>query len=243
MAESIAVKKTKKLYDEVLELILERDNTTFFAMKDMEIKYGEAMEGRALELQKLRIEAVRLERRIAYLEAGMSSEDAIVRADYDLAEDDMLYEMQRRVKNYRAALSEDEAEELDEVYTEILKVLHPDLNPDQTLDTATLFIDLTSAYEYCRIDDLKKIKEQTDAIKVRALEELNDEEIKERQKALKASRTQIRGMLEDMLDDHPFDKEDMLDDEDEIAKERANYDMAIAAVKVVIADYEKYLNK
>lgn len=236
---SVAVKKTQRLYDEVVELILERDKLAFFNSKEIELRYGEAVEGRALYLQRLQIDAVKLEQRIMLMNSGVSREDAQRRAEDALMEDEMLYELQKNVKDKRSALSEEEKEEADELYSKLIRILHPDLNPNQTLDMATLFIKVSAAYEHCRIDWLKMAVKEAESFKTDKLEELSDDELKERQKALKAARGQLRTSIDDMLDEYPFDKEEIIEDEEELAKEKAALDASIEALKTVIAEYEK----
>lgn len=235
MAESrTAVKKMRKLYDEVIELLLERDRMTYFESKSLQIRYNKATEGLPLKLQRLQIDMVKLQYVLAAVQDGVDRGEAERRAEEELISDEMFYEMQMHLQDVRAALSEDECEELDETYAEILKILNPDLNPYQTLDSASLFITASSAYEYCRLDALSEALEAAKKFRTPDFDTMTDEEIAERQKALKTARGQIRTMIDDMEDEFPFDKADVIDDEDELAAEKERLSKSIEGIEAML---------
>ncbi len=244
MAESrTAAKKTKKLYDEVLELLLERDRMTYFDSKALQLRYNEATEGLSLKLQRLQIDMIKLQYVLAAVQEGTDRGEAERRADEELLQDELFYEMQRQLKNPRDLLSEDECEELDEIYSELLTILNPDLNPCQTLDTASLFISASSAYEYCRKDDLRAILDEARKFKTPDYEAMSDSEHAQRQKDLKTARGQIRTMIEEIEDEFPFDKEEILDDEDELAAEKERLLKSVETVGDMIETCRRMLEE
>ena len=238
-----ALKKIKKLHDEVLGLLMERDRMTYFESKSLQIRYNEALEGLPLKLQRLQIDAMKLRFEFAAVESGSTREEAQRLAEEELYQDELFYEMQLNLKDPRASLSEDETEELEEIYEEILEILNPDLNPYQTLDTASLFITAASAYEYCQKDALAEVLKEARTFKTPNLDEMTSAELSERQKTLKTARGQIRTMIEDMEDEFPFDKADMLEDEDELEKEKAHLKESIEAMGALVEQFKEKLSK
>lgn len=216
------LRKVEKIYAEVTRLLLRRDRLAYIEGKDLEDKFLRLLGEPALLVHDLRRDIMKLERRLELLAQGSGGEEIDKAIEEEFMYDDIYFAhrrlMLKKAQQECPAPSHSDDEALDELYGRLTLRLSPDLNPNQTLETAALFIGACASYEKRDMAGLLSVEAEAAHVLAVDPEGMTQEELQDFYGKLKASRAQIRESLEDMLEEFPFDHKDILDDEDEVER-------------------------
>ncbi len=190
----------KRLKTELSMLLLERDELELVTCKNIEVayhlKFG-ALEYKAYEAQ---CTALRLKRKIELIQAQLNRQKKIEPllieqtldtefADYKKILNEKIDKMNEAIKYSNLdELSPQESKELKRLYRNIVKNLHPDINPDVTSEQLKLLENAITAYKNGNIATLQIISAM-----------LSDSDISENTQDAMSALTEEKSRLESML--------------------------------------------
>lgn len=190
----------KRLKTELSMLLLERDELELVTCKNIEVayhlKFG-ALEYKAYEAQ---CTALRLKRKIELIQAQLNRQKKIEPllieqtldtefADYKKILNEKIDKMNEAIKYSNLdELSPQESKELKRLYRNIVKNLHPDINPNATSEQLRLLENAITAYKNGNIATLQIISAM-----------LSDSDISENTQDAMSALTEEKSRLESML--------------------------------------------
>ena len=142
-------------------------------------------------------------------------------------------------------LSEVETKELKKLYRTIVKLLHPDLNPDQTQVDKDLFIRAVEAFQD---GDLKTLRIIYDILEGKALEDdldkVSDNEALVQEKArLEKLLAELNEEIKKIKETFPFTLKVYLDDDKKATEREKDLTDLLNVYREGIAQYEKEIEK
>ena len=159
------------LETELSELVYERDKLLYHTCPQIQTEYMLKIGKLEYTVFEYHCKILRTKRKIEIIQAALNRED-----DYNLVEIDKqldkeyqeytnkLLEKQKEIDearfkkdSYGKILSDEEATELKQLYTQIVKKLHPDINPDTTEEQHIQFNDAVNAYKKADLSELRII--------------------------------------------------------------------------------------
>jgi len=239
-----------KLRAELSMLILERDELRLVECRNIEmiymLKLGN-LEYRAFETQCIYL---RLKRKVELIQAKKNRQEKIVLTqiedilDAEFAEfkrklDEQISRMNDAIKRSQCdVLSDQEAKELKKIYHEIIKALHPDLNPNLTPSQLDLFNNAVNAYENGDLDTLRVIHVM---ISKPILSDKHENAMiqlaKEKERLVKAIKT-VKESIEKIKSEFPYTVKELIRDPEKIAARRKELENIISQYEKAIAVYK-----
>lgn len=247
-------KDVEELRKEIPRLIGERDELIFVICKNIETAYMLAVG--SLEYKVYEAECVyrRLKRKLQLIRAKKNRQEKINLSEIESLLDEEMEEYKNMLlakmqamnealaRNEGKALSEKETKELKELYRKIVKVLHPDLNPDITEEQTELFLRAVMAYKNGDIDTLRLISEMVGEPISNYREDSFSELVKTREK-LFASLQRVKNEIELIKGRFPYNKKDFIDDKEAIEQRKLELEGAIFDYKQMISDLEEKIKE
>ncbi len=151
--------EVEKLRIELSMLVLEKDELLFVECKNIEMAYMLAVGGLEYKAYETECSVLRLKRKLDLIQAKKNRQEKIVLQKIEEILDFEFEEYQAKLneqiekmnealnRSNSTALSEDENSELKKLYREIVKALHPDLNPGLSNEKIKLFHNALLAYK------------------------------------------------------------------------------------------------
>ncbi len=161
----------EKLRTELSMLVLERDELRFVICKNIEMEYMLKVGGLEYQAYEAECAFLRLKRKVELIQAKKNRQEKVILSAIEDALDQEFMEYQKRLdeqidrmnhaleRNKGERLSEEESRELKSLYRKIVKILHPDMNPEITEAQMKLFEHAVSAYENGDLPALRIINE------------------------------------------------------------------------------------
>jgi thiamine kinase-like enzyme len=217
-------KKIRALKQELAALLLEQHEIEFHARKAIEAEYMEkigSLEHKALELE---CKTQRLRRKHELIARAVNSGELVEVSQIDTqlirefsAHNERLSASMGRMKRIlgnRDTLSGEAAAELRQLYSALLKRLHPDLHPLQNERTESLFSKSLRAYRNAALEELRDLYAETEERR-----ELMDAPVGSMDKLLKTEERleeQIgiaQKCVGELKNSHPYDKKELLEND------------------------------
>jgi hypothetical protein len=236
-------KKIRALKQELAALLLEQNEIEAHARKAIEAEYMEkigSLEHKALELE---CKTLRLRRKHELIARAVNSGELVEVSQIDTqlirefsAHNERLSASMGRMKailGRRDTLAKNDAEELRQLYSTLLKKLHPDLHPLQNETTESLFSRARLAYRNAALEELRVLCAETEDRK-----ELMDAPVGSMDRLLKTEarlEEQIelaRKCVGELKISHPYNKRELLEDD-------ARRGERVAALVGQIAEFRK----
>ena len=161
----------ERLRTELSMLMLERDELRFVICKNIETEYMLKLGSLEYKAYEAQCAALRLKRKIELIQARKNRQEIInlTVIDKTLDEEFLEYEkkLNEQVEKMNDALehskgeylSEADNKELKKLYRKIVKVLHPDINPDVTASQVKMLDNAINAYKNGDLKSLRIIDE------------------------------------------------------------------------------------
>lgn len=242
--------EVEKMRTELSTLLLERDELQFVICKNIETDYMLKIGSIEYQLYKAQCAALRLKRKIELIQIKKNRQEKIIISaieetlDNELAEyqkqlDAQIAKMNEALKRSKAEiLSDEDRKELKKLYRKIVKVLHPDINPDVSEVQVQLFDHAVFAYKNGDLRMLRMIGEMvinqslpeqhTDAMAQLAKE-------KERLQRLIKS---IRESIENIKSEYPYTMKEILEDTEKTQKKREEFESILEQYNEIILIYK-----
>lgn len=239
-------KEVKSLKEEITKLISEKDELVYHTCKNIMANYMMkigVLEYKAFEFQ---CKILRLKRKITLMLQKINKQEKInmnqieKQLDQEYKEymdklNNMADEMNKAIERVEAdSLSNEDAKELKRIYREIVKKLHPDLNPDVTEENKELLMKATKAYEDGSLETIKVIQTMLLDISPEADKDLNefDELLKKKEKYEKTKASLI-AKIKYIKESFPYNQIDFLEDEEKVKLRREELNTDIKEYKQI----------
>jgi hypothetical protein len=165
------VSSVHELENELAELVHERDTLFFHICPEIQAEYMLKIGKIEYAIFDYQCRLLRIRRKIELMQAFLNRGEpySIIEIEKQLDREyqdytNKLLEKQKEIDNARAhagakgrLLTEEESAELKQLYTRIVKKLHPDINPDSTEEQHAQFIDAINAYQNADLSEMRII--------------------------------------------------------------------------------------
>lgn len=202
----------KELKEQLMHLIFEYDDLVSHVCPDIEVRYVLEFGMDEYELYEIELEIEKLERKLELIEAESNVDLNKIdkKLDKEFEESERQLKAQINEINYLKGnelkrLSSDDLKKLRQTYLMLIEKLHPDLNPNQNFLDLSLFIKAENSF---KTDDLEALESVT-----RILPEEDNQEMPEIED-LKGSILEFEGKIYLVENEYPYNKKELLDDED-----------------------------
>lgn len=159
----------EKLRVELSMLVLERDELLYVECKNIEMAYMLELGGLEYKAYELHCTLLRLKRKVELIQARKNRQEKVIISKIEEILDLEFVQYQKKLeeqidkmnaaidRSNMEALSKEESREFKKLYRTIVKVLHPDINPDLSEGKIQLFHKAMEAYEHGDIKGLRII--------------------------------------------------------------------------------------
>ncbi len=247
---SSALNNYEMLRESLLKAEEEKEYLLHQALPALEAMYLSKVGKLKLELLEVRLEVYRLKRKMKLIQSCINRQSEIVPEAIDILLEKEIEEQRKKLeeesKKLEVALlfaglppmTNDEALELRNLYYRLARILHPDLNPQQSESMKMLWLKVSECY---REGDLNQLK----LLEVLALHETTVdssptalEELKRRNELLSSRIILLMKEIEHIKNNFPFTYSEKLNDASWIDGENNDSLNAIAKVMEEKAIYE-----
>ncbi len=218
------------------ELILRRDYLVYHESVDLRTEYMMKIGYKELAVHRkmvdYRMARNRLSKLRVYVNKGMEPDTSAVKRELEEEFREYEEELKKRTDEMKAlmhrmncdSLSVEESKELRDMYTKVVKRLHPDLNPDATEEDLEFYHPAVEAYKCADLDRMRAIYWNT----------VDDEKVAIPETDLKKKILELEAEIERIQSTFPFDKREFLSNPEAI-KER------LEELDYMMKDYDEQL--
>jgi len=211
---------------ELAALILRKDELRFHEAENIRAEYMMKVGAKELAVWRKSIEYRRQKRKLSKLRAytNRGEQPDVEKVEEELETEFVEYEdrIRERTEEVRKALfrlegealSEEQSKELRDMYTKIVKRLHPDLNADADKKDIETFYLAVSAYKDADLDKMRAIYWMV----------IDDRETVIPEVDLKARIMELRAEIDMIERSFPFDKREFLRDAEAVAERNRELD-------------------
>lgn len=256
------INNINELKESIADLLEEKDYLTYYTCKNIEVDYMLKVGFLESKLLELEVKIEKAKKRIKLIEGYINEEKEInnVEIEEKLSKDfseieNELNEMKKMVNfafeycnTDKYDISEEDIKEIRDVYRDVLRKLHPDINPNITADERKILFQATQYYEERNLKFLRSLKSL--CIREKTLEETIEidelEKLQERKKRYEKIRRNILRSINCMKTIFPYNQIIFLRDEnlvkkrkDEINEEIESYNKIYAELKKIEEEIQK----
>lgn len=207
------------LKDELTELIYRKDHLVFTKKRNLEALYVLKVGKHEYRLMEEECHTARLKRKIALLQAQVNQGKAInlkkiegiLDEEYRQWEQkirEMDAEVKKADQRIKSMMSREDSKLLAKLYRKLVKILHPDLNPNLDSKLKILWQRLQDAYKWGDLDEVKLIDMLANGMEEKELD--NQSQLKRLIEKYGQKIRKISDEIVAMLASFPFDMEENL---------------------------------
>ena len=239
----------ERLRTELSMLMLERDELRFVICKNIETEYMLKLGSLEYKAYEAQCAALRLKRRIELIQARKNRQEAInlTVIDKTLDEEFLEYEkkLNEQVDKMNDALehskgdylSEEDNKELKKLYRKIVRVLHPDINPEVTMAQVKMLDNAINAYKNGDLKSLRIIDEMVGDHKLPEKHQDALTQLKEEKKRLNRMVTSIQESINKIKSEYPYCVKDILEDEKKVEQKKAELEELLKQYMELVETY------
>lgn len=262
MGQIIEFPAIKELNEEINELkknledfFVERDHLLFVICENIETEYMLNFGSLEYSLYKAYCDFLRLRRKKDMIQAKKNRKETIeIDAIEDVLDDEFI-EYKKKLddkisqinkaleRSKMESLSKDDEEEIKKLYRDIVKRLHPDLNPEITDAEKELFTNATEAYEKGDIDGLRIIFE---IVTIGGKEDKlssSIEELQKEKKRLQSLVAKIKLEIHSIKANPPYSLRIYVEDDEKKAEKLDELKKELKSFQEAIRTQEEYINE
>lgn len=234
----------ERMRTELSMLLLERDELQFVVSKNIDTRYMLELGGLEYKAYEAQCAALRLKRKIELIQALKNRQETVVMsaiedtldaefAEYQQKLNEQIERMNEALERSQCeVLTDEENKELKKIYREVVKTLHPDLNPKVSEAQIKLFENAVQAYKNGDLGTLRIIHEMVADQKLPNDVELDTMSLlREKHEDLVKLIAAVRESIAKIKSQYPFTVLDILDDSQKLAERKkelqeikSNYD-------------------
>lgn len=239
----------ERLRTELSMLMLERDELRFVICKNIETEYMLKLGSLEYKAYEAQCAALRLKRKIELIQARKNRQEIInlTVIDKTLDEEFLEYEkkLNEQVEKMNDALehskgeylSETDNKELKKLYRKIVKVLHPDINPDVTAAQEKMLDNAINAYKNGDLKSLRIIDEMVGDHKLPEKHQDALTQLKEEKERLDRMVASIQESITKIKSEYPYCVKDILEDEKKVEQKKAELEELLKQYKELAETY------
>lgn len=239
----------ERLRTELSMLMLERDELRFVICKNIETEYMLKLGSLEYKAYEAQCAALRLKRKIELIQARKNRQEVInlTVIDKTLDEEFLEYEkkLNEQVEKMNEALehskgeylSEEDNKELKKLYRKIVKVLHPDINPEVTTAQVKLLDNAMNAYKNGDFKSLRIIDEMVGDHKLPEKHQDALTQLKEEKERLDKMIATIQESITKIKSEYPYNVKDILEDETKVEQRKAELEKLLEQYKELVETY------
>lgn len=231
-------------------LLLERDELQFVICKNIEMEYMMELGGLEYKAYEAQCTVLRLKRKIELIQAKRNRQEKILLYVIEEMLDDEFAEYQRHLneqiskmndaleRRKAKKLSDEENREIKKLYRKVVKVLHPDINPDASEAQIRLFDNAVSAYKNGDLNALRIIHGMVGNDTVPEQHENVMTQLAKEQKRLQDVMKSIQEETDEIKSDYPYTMKELLEDEEKRKQQKQELESILAQYNELISIYE-----
>ena len=231
----------RELRSELTRLMFERDELRDKVCKDIEIRYMKELGELEAKVHRAEAAYYREKRRLELIQAKFNRQETVDDYEIDSLLDEELQNYQDeldeeadvldfRVETGAGGFSEEEEDELKELYRFVVKLLHPDTHPNLTEQQKQLYQKVVEAYKKKELDKLRVISETLEDDTV-LNQKMPIEEIRGERERLFRLVEQVRSEVQEIKSSYPYNVKDFIEDEMQVARKKKDLQEQLAAYK------------
>ncbi|MDR2965977.1 MAG: hypothetical protein LBU88_09400 [Treponema sp.] len=244
----------QELETELASLVYERDNLLYHTCPQIETEYMLKIGKLECSIFEYQCKILRVKRKIEIIQSFLNKEQSynIDEIEKQLDKEQQEYseklkEKQQRIEearfrksNYGTQLTDEESIEIKKLYTQIVKKLHPDLNPDTTEEQHGQFIDAVNAYKNADLSEMRIIflllEKTTIKNTSNSLDKLN-----ERKEKLSYEKKYLISDIQSIKTKFPYNVKELLQNNDLLQQKIEELSDALTEYQNQYLDIEKRL--
>ena len=249
--EFIALKtEVEKLRTEMSLLLLEKDELLLVECKNIEMSYMLILGNLEYRAYELQCAVLRLKRKIEIIQAKKNRQEKIDISNIEKGLDEEFSEYKKKLdeqidkmndaleRSKCEVLSAEESNELKKLYRQVVKALHPDLNPNISKAQLNLFNNAVSAYENGDLNSLRLISAMVAEPVLSDCEENSMETLKNEKKHLIELIGVVYEMIKKIKNEYPYILKPILKSEEEINKRKSELEVIISQLAESLEFYK-----
>lgn len=247
--------EVEQMQNELSTLLFERDELIFVICKNIETEYMMRFGSLEYKAYKAQCAALRLKRKIELIQARKNRQEKIILSDIENTLDcefkeyqdrlnEQIEKMNEAIRRSKAEeLTEEDSKQLKKLYHNIVKALHPDINPDVSEAQIELLETAVEAYKNGDLNTLNIIdsmlgndnlpNEHKDAITQLAEEKNRLQDLIE----------SITESIESIKSHYPYIMRDLLADEEKSEQKKQELEELIEEYNNLIAIYKEKIEE
>jgi len=222
----------EKLRTELSMLVLERDELKFIICKNIETEYMIRIGSLEYKAYEAQCASMRLKRKIELIQAKKNRQEKINLNKIDEILEEEFYEYQQKLNkqidkmnevlkyNKSEFLSEEESGELKKLYRKIVKILHPDINPEVTLSQIKMLDNAVIAYKNGDLGTLKIINEMIGEPQMPEKHGDAFSQLKVEKERLNEFLNTVRNNIDKIKSEYPYIVKEILEDEQRLEQKK-----------------------
>ncbi|MCC8073603.1 MAG: ADP-ribosylglycohydrolase family protein [Clostridiales bacterium] len=225
--------KVERLRTELSMLFLERDELYLVICPNIETAYMLELGALEYKAYKAQCEFLRIKRKYELIQAKINRQENVVISkiedtleqefkEYKEKLDEQINKMNEAIERSKCdVLTKEENSEIKKVYRQIVKSLHPDLNPNITKEEKQLFENAVEAYKNGDIKTIRIIGEMVSEPKMPKQPSLDAmTELKENERRLENLIASIKKNIADIKSSYPYTMKEIVEDKQKTEKRK-----------------------
>lgn len=247
--------EVEKLRTELSMLLLERDELQFIVCKNIETEYMLRLGGIEYRVYEAECTVLRLKRKIELIQAKKNRQEKVIISvieetldnefdEYKKQLDEQISKMNEALARSKAeALSPEDNKELKRIYRKIVKILHPDINPDTTDSQIKLFDNAVSAYKNGDLETLRIIGEMIVGAPAHEMGRNAMSQLAEERDRLLNMVMSVRESIDKIKTAYPYTMKDIIEDEERIKKKKLELESILEQNNELLLLYKEKLEE